>query len=168
MNGEPMPVSLAQWLEQTQVALVVRESLWGFQITVALHILGMILSAGLVVWLDLRLIGVSMRRVPVSVVYRHLMPWAIAGFLVMFVTGSMLFAAYAGRALDNAYFRFKAAALVLAGVNALVYHTTIERRIVDWDTQGQPPRAARLAGLFSIILWASVIFAGRMTAYTLY
>ena len=81
---------LCQWLEQTPVGLLVRESQYGFPILVAIHIAGLWLSAGLVVWFDLRLLGVSMRRVPVRTVYRQLMPWAFGGFLVMVVSGSML------------------------------------------------------------------------------
>jgi hypothetical protein len=118
--------------------------------------------------MDLRLLGLSMRRVPVSVAYRQLMPWAGAGFAVMLVTGSMLLAAYASNAYENPYFRAKVLALALAGVNALVYHATIERRIDRWDTLARPPLPARMAGLFSILLWAGVVLAGRMTAYTLY
>jgi multidrug transporter EmrE-like cation transporter len=166
--SQPLLLSIAESLEQTQIALLVRESLWGFQVTVGLHILGMILSVGTIVWMDLRLLGVSMRRVPVSVAYRQLMPWAGAGFVVMMVTGSMLLMAYATNAYENPYFRAKVLALALAGANALVYHATIERRIDQWDGLPRPPLPARMAGLFSILLWAGVVLAGRMTAYTLY
>ena len=84
------------------------------------------------------------------------------------VTGTLLLVAYASAAYENVYFRIKAAALVLAAVNALVYHTTVERRISEWDALTRPPLAARLAGLCSIILWTCVILMGRMTGYTLY
>ena len=83
-------LSFCAWLEQSSVGVLVRESLWGFQIVVAIHIFGLILSVGTLVWFDLRLLGVSMRRVPVSEVYRQLAPWSAVGFVTMFVTGSML------------------------------------------------------------------------------
>jgi hypothetical protein len=156
------------WLEQSSVATMVRESAWGFQIVVAFHILGLILSVGTLVWFDLRLLGVSMRRVPVSEVYRQLAPWSAAGFVIMFVSGSMLAAAYATRAYGNPYFRIKMLALVLAGANALFYHVVTERRILEWDRREPPPGPARLAGLISIALWAIVVLAGRMISYTLY
>jgi hypothetical protein len=62
----------------------------------------------------------------------------------------------------------KAIALILAGLNALVYHTNIERRIALWDRLPTPPLPARMAGIISIAAWATVILAGRMMAYTLY
>ncbi len=161
-------MSLCTWVEGTPIGLFVRESLWGFPTLVAIHILGLAVSAGTVVWFDLRLLGVSMRRSPVSAVYRQLMPWAFGGFFVMFVTGSLLVSGAATAAYGNLYFRIKGSALLLAGANALVYHAVTERRIAQWDGAERPPLAARMAGLISVALWAIVIVAGRMMSYTLY
>ena len=109
-----------------------------------------------------------MRRVPVSQVYRQLAPWSAVGFVTMFVTGSLLVTAFATRAYGNTAFRIKMVALVLAGINALLYHLLTERRIVEWDDRERPPGAARLAGLISIVIWTVVVLAGRMISYTLY
>jgi hypothetical protein len=157
-----------QWLESTYVAVLVRESLWGFPILVAIHIIGLIFSAGIVVWFDLRLLGISMRGIPVSSVYRRLMPWAFGGFAVMFTSGGMLAAGFATSAYHNIYFLLKITALLGAGINALVYHANVERRIALWDRSAPTPLPARMAGLISIVLWATVIMAGRMISYTLY
>ena len=61
--------------------------------------------------------------------------------------------------------RYKVLFLFLAGLNALIYHSTIHRKVWDWDREPIPPRSARLAGFFSLALWALVIAAGRTTAY---
>ncbi len=166
--GVPVLLNLCAWLEATPAGTWVRESLYGFPILVAIHILGLTLSAGIVVWFDLRLLGISMRRVAVSTVYRRLMPWAFVGFTSMFVSGGVLLSGFAVSAYGNWYFRLKMAALLLAGVNALVYHKVTERRIAEWEFAERPPSPARLAGLLSIVLWITVIMAGRMVAYTLY
>lgn len=166
---------MAEWLlhlcaqiEATSLGVLVRESLWGFPILVAIHIVGLVFSVGIVVWLDLRLLGLSMTGVPVSRVYRRLMPLAFVGFAVMLVSGATIFTGFATSAYKNPYFRVKVIALALAGINALVYHTNIERRIALWDRVPTPPVAARMAGIISIIAWTSVILAGRMMSYTLY
>ena len=161
-------LQICEWLESTSLATLIRESQYGFPIVVAFHILGLTLSVGTLVWFDLRLLGVSMRSCRVSEVYRHLAPWLLSGFSVMFVTGAMLLTAFATSAYGNLYFRIKAVALVLAGVNALVYHFTTERAIVRWDDARRPPLPARLAGLTSIVVWAVVIVAGRMMSYTMF
>jgi hypothetical protein len=159
---------LCQWLEQTPVGLLVRESQYGFPILVAIHIAALWLSAGIVVWLDLRLLGVSMRRVPARTVYRQLMPWAFGGFLIMVVSGGMLVSGFATAAYGNVYFRVKMVALLLAGVNAVVYHRITERRMAQRDGAARLPWPARAAGLLSIVAWTIVILAGRMMSYTLY
>ena len=159
---------IGQWLEATAMSTWVRESLYGFPIVVAVHILGLTVSVGTVIWLDLRLLGVSMLTIPVSHVYRRLMPWTLTGFAVMFMSGSVLFTAYATAAYGNLYFRIKVAALLLAGVNALVYHRVTKRQISRWDEARHPSGPARMAGLVSIVVWVVVILAGRMMSYTMF
>ena len=61
---------LLEWLEATSIGLLVRESVWGFPIVVAIHIMGRMLSVGLLVWFDLRLLGASMRDHRASAMYR--------------------------------------------------------------------------------------------------
>lgn len=161
-------VQLAEWLEGSAPGVLVRESLYGFPIVVAIHLLGLAISAGIVIWFDLRLLGLSMTRQPVRAVYRRLMPLAFAGFAVMFVSGGVLLAGFASAAFDNVYFRIKLAALVLAGINALLYHRMTERRVAEWDDARRPPLPARAAGLISLAAWTVVVIAGRMMSYTMF
>lgn len=157
-----------EWLESLRLSLWILESLWGFPITVGVHILSLTFSVGILVWFDLRLLGVVLPDCPVSTVFRRLMPWALLGFVVMFASGGSLFAAYATLAYPNVYFRIKVTALVLAGINAAVYHLRTERGIAEWDDWSQPPFGARMAGLTSIVLWGIVIICGRMISYTIF
>jgi len=96
------------------------------------------------------------------------MPWTLAGFAVMFTSGAIILAAYATAAYGNLYFRIKAVALLLAGVNAFVYHRVTERQIARWDEARLPSMPARMAGLISIVVWTVVILAGRMMSYTMF
>lgn len=161
-------LEIAEWLESTAVSRWVLESLWGFPIVVAVHILGLTVSVGTLVWFDLRLLGLSMLRIPVSQLYRRLMPWILSGFAVMFLSGGVLLGAYATEAFGNTYFRIKVVALVLAGVNAFFYHRVTERQIHRWDEARLPALPARAAGLASVVLWLVVIAAGRMMSYTMF
>jgi hypothetical protein len=160
-------IQLLEWFEATPIGLMVRESVWGFPIVVAIHLMGLMLSVGLLVWFDLRLLGASMRGYRASAMYRRLAPWMFTGFAMMLISGLMLFAGYATAAYDNFYFRVKVAAMALAAINALVYHRFTERRIAEWDA-GAPPGGARLAGLVSICVWFVVIISGRMMSYTMF
>ena len=156
------------WLENSPVGLLVRETLWGFPIVVAIHIVGLTLSAGLIAFFDLRLLGVWLTGCPVNLVYRRLLPFAAVGFAIMVISGAILLAGYATAAYGNLYFRIKIAALCLAAVNAWFYHRVTERSLTSWNEAAVPPLPARAAGLASIVLWTAVILAGRMMSYTMF
>jgi multidrug transporter EmrE-like cation transporter len=157
-----------EWLESTRVALLIQESAYGFPLVVAVHIVGLTLSVGTLLWVDLRMIGVTLRHVPVSVVYRSVAPWFGCGFLLMVCTGLALFTAYATSAYSNPYFRLKMACILLAGVNALIFHVWTQRSTKDANTASRPPIPVRIAGVASIALWSVVILAGRMMSYTMF
>ena len=159
---------LCEWIEATWIATQVREDIWLFPILVSIHILGLTLSVGTLVWFDLRLLGVGIRNCSVSGLYRRLMPFMLPAFFVMVVSGSMLFTGFATLAYDNLFFRIKAAGLVVAGLNALIFHLVTEKRILQWDEARVLPFPARVAGFVSILAWTAVILAGRMISYTMY
>src|SRR4026208_1583445 len=146
-----------EWLEATSVGVMVRESQWGFQILVAIHLMAIMLSVGTLVWFDLRLLRVSMTGYRASLMYRRLMPWMFTGFGLMIIPGLTLLAGFATSAYSNAYFRIQVLAMVVAAINAFLYHRYTERRIKEWDDLPTPPTAARSAGLVSICVWATVI-----------
>lgn len=156
-----------EWLESTALAAVIQESAYGFPLVVALHILGLTLSVGTLLWVDLRLLGLSLRGMRVSEVYRALAPWFAAGFVMMFVSGGVLFTAYATLAYANLFFRIKMLALVLAALNAVAFHF-LGGRSAPWDAAPQPPATVRIAGLASLLLWVTVIVAGRLMSYTMF
>ena len=114
---------------------------------------------------DLRLLGLALRRVPITEIKRRLGPWMIAGFVVMVVTGALLFYAIPVRSYQSLWFRGKVIALILAGLNAFVFHAGIDRKVGEWDLAPVPPPAARRAGATSLVLWAIIVVAGRMIAY---
>ena len=161
-------LEFCQWIETTRVGEWVTLSQWGFPILVATHLLGLTLSVGMIIWMDLRLLGGVMRTIPATVVYRRIAPWALFGFGVMFVSGAMLFTGYATAAYGNVFFRVNRAALAVAGVNAAAYHLVTERRLARTDDGGATPLAARAAGLISLSVWLAVIIAGRAMSYTMF
>jgi hypothetical protein len=90
----------------------------------------------------------------------------LAGFAIMFASGLLLFWSQALKAYNSIFFRTKLLLLILAGVNAAVYHLTVYRHMSEWENKLVPPGQARLAGWLSLIIWAGVIAAGRTMAYT--
>lgn len=115
--------------------------------------------------LDLRLLGLTMRRRPVSVVAAQFLPWVWTGFVTMVLTGLILFSAEAVKCYNSPFFRAKVVLLAVAGVNAMVFHTTVFRDVTKWDYNVHTPLRAKLAGGFSLLVWIGVVAMGRALAY---
>jgi len=164
-TGMPDMIGLCKWLEQTSVGMTVRDSLWLFPTVETLHLFGIVLLVGSTSALDLRLLGLSLRNQPVSTVAGRLLPWAWVGFLVQIVTGVLLFSSEATKCYVNLAFRLKMLMILLAGVNAVVFHWTAYRSVGKWDDAPGTPLGAKLAGSFSLLLWFGIVAAGRWIAF---
>src|SRR5579863_3944086 len=116
-----------QWLNETRIAIAVRESDFAFPIIETVHVLGITLMAGTIAMMDLRLLGVILKKDRVSDVARLILPLTWIGFGLMFVSGSLLFAAEALKSYDNPAFRLKMLLLLIAGANPLIFHSTVYR-----------------------------------------
>lgn len=160
-----MLLKFCQWLATTRGSIALHGSIVAYPIVESLHVLTLCLFIGFAMMLDLRLVGAILTKRPVSEVAGRLLPWMIAGFSVMVITGSLLFYAIPVKTYLNIFFRIKVALLILSGLNAYLFHAGIYTRVKEWDLAPVPPPRARIAGAVSLAFWASVIVAGRMIAY---
>jgi hypothetical protein len=133
--------------------------------TLTAHIVSMSLLVGLVLMMDLRLMGIGNKNTPLSEVQRRLFPWQMLGMAISFGTGMLLFYGQPMRFYANIFFWVKVVMMVLAGLNALVFHEITYRSVAEWDTAPVTPFGAKLAGALSVALWVCVVVAGRLIAY---
>jgi len=158
-----------QWLADTQFSTMMRESTWAEPIVETIHVLTLTLFLGFAVLLDLRLLGITLKRKPMSEVLAQFNPWLFGGFAVMVVSGTLLFCGDPVSFYNThpPFFRIKMIMLVLAGLNVMIFNLGIGRRVAEWDTFPKTPRAAKVAGIVSIVLWILIVAAGRAIAYVL-
>jgi hypothetical protein len=152
-------------LSETPWSVALHESEIAYSLIESLHVWSLCLFFGMTVMFDLRLLGWTMRKVPVSEVIRRLQPWTIAGFVLMVITGTLLVYAIPLRSYQNIFFRTKMLLLLLAGVNILIFHSRVFPGVAKWDADAIPPKAARIAGALSLVLWIAIVVSGRMIAY---
>jgi hypothetical protein len=160
-------LDLCQWLQDGSISTALRESTTLWPVLEGSHLLGMALMMAPVMMYDFRLIGVRWKADPVSKVKWGFLPITFFGFALMVSTGVLLLWSEPVKCYKSGYFRIKVLALILAGLNAMVFHSTIDRTASQWDTSLPTPFRARMAGVLSLTLWTIVIFAGRYTAYNL-
>ena len=82
------------------------------------------------------------------------------GFALMFLTGMLLFYAIPVRTSQSLWFRIKLLLLVVAALNAWLFHRELGNNSAE-------PFSARLksGALASLVLWAGIVISGRFIAY---
>lgn len=158
---------ICQWIQDSNIGTQIRESTYFFPIVEGLHVIGLAISVGTIAIVDLRLIGVTMKKDRVTDVIEQLQPMTLTGFALMFISGILLFWSEAARLYPSYSYRVKFIFIALLGINALLFHSTIYQSVDKWNTDAITPWRARLAGWIGITFWAVVIFCGRWTAYNL-
>lgn len=156
-----------EWLANTPLSVSIRESLWGYPIIETVHVLGLCLFLGFTMMLDLRLLGVAMKRTSASEVCRRLEPWMVGGFAIMIVSGVLLFYGDPAKFYGSIFMRIKFAMLILAGLNVLIFKLGTYRRVREWDLRDSTPGGAKVAAACSLVLWFGIVAAGRAIAYFL-
>jgi hypothetical protein len=156
--------SLFETVHEFPSAVAIRESL-NYPYYLTFHTIAIIFFAGLILMMDLRLVGLAFRDTPVSQIQKRLFPWQMFTMVLSTISGLVLLYGQPMRYYGKPFFWIKMALMIFAGVNAIVFHQTTYRSVPDWDTSAEAPTGVRLAGAFSIALWAGVIVFGRITAY---
>lgn len=154
MHGD----SFFEWLTTTPWAKAMNGPEWVFPVVESLHFLGLALSVGTIVIVDLRLLRIAMLRQNSNELAADLEIWTRIGLALMLITGPLMFSADGVNYHHNPSFQFKMVCLSLA----LLFHFTIHRRATRSATRSL---LAKLAGAVSLALWIGVVAGGRMIAF---
>ena len=157
-----------QTLYDSQIGTALRESVYAFPIVEGIHLIGLSVSIGLLLFVDLRLLGLFLPQVPVALVMRPLRPWMLGGFTVTIVTGLLLFAAAATKIAGLSVFLYKLGFIALAGLNAVWFELKWGRSALDWGSRSVLPLSVKFAGAASLFLWSLVVITGRLIPYMSY
>lgn len=158
-------LDLCASLEATKFAITIAESEWLFPTIETIHVIALTLVVGSIAMLDLRMLGVTTRKLGVAELSAEVLPWTWGAFIVAAITGSLMFTSAATKYYANIPFRMKMVLLVCAGLNMMIFNATALRRVGDWNMAVPTPRAARIAAALSLLFWISIVFAGRWIGF---
>jgi hypothetical protein len=154
-----------QWLSETTFSRSLREAPYPFPALIIIHIITIALFGGMVLMGNLRVLGWAMKSVPVSQVIEQFRPWKWTAFGLLLVSGTLLAASDPIEYGGNIMFWISNALLVLAGLNALIFHFGAYKSVAAWDIAAEAPASARSWAGISLALWIVLIFAGRAIAF---
>ena len=157
-------MGIGQTLHGLPLAAWIRGSPWAYPAVETVHIVALALLFGSIVLVDLRLLGVS-RALPATDLLHHALPVSMLAFTLAAATGSLLFLTHADDLVGNRVFVLKMGLIMLAGINAAVFHAGAGAGVRSWDSGSAAPLAARVGAGVSLALWTGVIACGRWIAY---
>jgi hypothetical protein len=162
MSGGAPAIFVA--LEQSDFASAIRQSIWLYPAANVGHIVFLVLFAGAVAVMDVRLLGGLAATAPARLLARA-RAFAIAALAGMVLSGLILFSAEAGHLALNPVFQLKLALIGAGVVNIVLYELMAKREIQGLAVGAAMPTRARVAGLLSLLIWVSVAACGRSIAY---
>lgn len=166
---------LLQWLQDVPGAVdrdpstswsqILAGSLHLWALIEGTHVLSLMLFAGTILMVDLRMLGIAFKDVPYSTLNNRILPYTIGGFALVMITGLLLFYSNPVHYYHNVWFRAKVVFIILAAANIFWFHFRVQKSQAEWDARPNPPTPVKLAAAASLTSWIFVIIFGRLTAF---
>jgi hypothetical protein len=141
--------------------VAMRSSPWLFPIIATIHLMGLAMIGGAVLVVDLRLLGLGLRRQPVAEIARDAERWLLRSLLISLPTGVLLFMCFATKYYYLTFFWVKMASLLAV----LVFTFSVRRRVTMADETRVSPAWSKLVALVSLSLWTTVAIGGRWIGF---
>ena len=151
-----------QWCYQTPVGETIRDSTWLFPLIESFHLIGLGLTVGAILIVDLRLLGGGLRRQPVAQLSAAVQPWLLGSLTLMFSSGIPLFLSESIKCYYSFPFWVKMTSLLLA----LLFTFTLRRRVTRSGLATDRPLLGRVTALVSLCLWFGVAWGGRWIGFS--
>ncbi len=144
-------------LAHSHLGRVMQTSKWGFAIVETVHLLALAILGGAVLVVDLRLLGVVLKRESTRTIGRDLSRLLLGSLVLMILSGIAMLSEETLKCYYSPAFRWK---MVLLAAAVLFYFTLHRRALLNID-RGEPTLWARAAAVISLSLWLGVGVAGR-------
>jgi len=131
---------------------------WVWPTCETVHFIGLSMLFGVVLTLDLRMLGVGKKTLSFEALYQ-LLPIGMLGFTMNLVTGMMFFVAMPKQYVGFLFF-LKMMLVVLGAVNVLYFMVCK----APWTVRDgeDAPAFTKLVAASAIVIWIAVLFCGHM------
>ena len=153
-------MSPLQWfvaLAHSPLGHLMQTSKWGFALVETVHLIALAVLGGSVLLVDLRLLGIALKRESAPDISRDLSRLLLASLVLMILSGVAMLSEEAQKCYYSPAFRWKMALLAAA----VLFYFTLHRRALLRTGKGIPTLWSRAAAILSLSLWLGVGVAGR-------
>ncbi len=159
--------SLSALLTIPAVQSFVNDHGWVWPVCEIFHYIGLALIVGFIGALDMRILGLF-KSIPIGA-FKPVVPVVIIAFVVNLITGLVFVTGMplgAGFYVENLSFQLKLLALLIAGVNLIIFSVSgLEAKVYTVPAGADAPARARTVAWISLVSWVSVIVFGRLLMY---
>jgi uncharacterized membrane protein len=134
---------------------------WVWPSCETLHFVGLSLLFGVVLIVDLRMLGIGKQSLSFAALYQ-LLPLGMLGFTINLATGMMFFVATPKQYTGFLFF-FKMVLIVLGAVNVLYFMLLNEPWTIDEGRDAS--NITKLIAAAAIFIWIAVLFCGHMLPF---
>ena len=145
---------LTQWIQATY---------WLWPVMEITHFIGLTLLLGGLIVIDLRMAG-FIRSIDPATTHK-LLPAVIFGFSLNLITGVLFFYGDPMRYSINIGFQIKMVLVMIAGINAGLYHWKVDPILQTMDRTAPSPPIAKAVAYTSLLSWTGVLLLGRLIPY---
>lgn len=153
------------WLDQTPLSQTIQATAWIVPTVQTVHILAIAAVMGSVLMIDLRLLGFLGREQPLARVSERFRPVIWWTLPLLLASGMLMIIGEPVRSLENPIFQLKMALLIAAIIVTLSYQVPLGKDPAFWDATSGRRGAVRIIAVVSLLLWVSIVSAGRWIAY---
>ena len=153
------------WIDQTALSQAIQAAKWAVPTVQTIHILAIAVVASSALMVDLRLVGVFWASRPIKDVMARFLPLVWWPLLILLATGAIMIIGEPARSLKNPAFQLKMLLLIAALIVTGLFQFLQRRNAAFGDLRSGPRAAAASLAIVSMLLWSSIIFAGRWIAY---
>jgi hypothetical protein len=133
---------------------------WAFPLTECFHITSFALSIGTIVFVDLKLLGLALKKHTSAQALKDTSLWTLAGLIIVIISGLLIFSSDPIMYLHNASFKYKVSNLLLA----IIFNYTIHRKVA---LRGASPLGSKGNGSGSALplVCLSAIYIAYLAAF---
>jgi hypothetical protein len=157
---------VAEWLgslETSQFSETMKTELWGWPLALTVHAFGTALVVGFFIIISLRLLGLF-GTIPYAAVNR-LFPVIWIALVIQFLSGFVLWVTKPTRYIADGAFVLKFSLIIVGIILTVYFQGTISREAATWQANGVVSSRGVKFVAASLLLWCTVLIAGRLTAY---
>lgn len=151
-------------LEASGLGAAIRQSRWLYMVANVGHIVALMIFAGAIAVMDLRMAGALSATSP-AYVLKVARRAAIIGFAGLVVSGAFLFTAEASHVIMNRVFQIKLGLIALGLLNIALFEILVTPKVRSLPPLTPLPPGARGAAVTSVVIWIAVAICGRSIAY---